>query len=241
MPSSRSACTFACWYRYDMICIICHIITPIHSSLAFDPIGPNSFAGEYLRPSGSTLSHWNVVARVLCLVDIMILSPKYSFYNTVVLQEYRSCVFACDTNDCNSAPNSHLPSPLLHLLLPLLSMFTLYFQLWPGFSPWCIAMEMPWCHSYSVDPNLQLVFSLICCNRAHPPNNLEITYSSQFILALLCFLQTTQKCSFPPQPQFSPLSQDPPTQFPPTWPNFPWAEQIQEPIFQSVQINYSEE
>ena len=64
----------------DMICIICHIITPIHSSLAFDPIGPNSFAGEYLRPSGSTLSHWNVVARVLCLVDIMMR------YNDIVSQ-----------------------------------------------------------------------------------------------------------------------------------------------------------
>merc|ERR1711874_336524 len=35
------------------------------------------------------------------------------------IQEYRSCVFACDTNDCNSAPSSHLPSHLLQILLPL--------------------------------------------------------------------------------------------------------------------------
>ena len=151
----------------------------------------------------------------------MILSPKYSFYNTVVLQEYRSCVFACDTNDCNSAPNSHLPSLLLHLLLPLLSLVALYFQLWPGFSPGCVAMEMPWRHSYSVDPNLKPVFTLMYCNRTHPPNNLEITCSPQVILVLLCFLQTTQKCSFPPNLNFPLYPRILSPIFPPLDPIFP--------------------
>ena len=54
----------------------------------------------------------------------------YVHFVTPLLQEYRSCVFACDTNDCNAAPSNLLPSILLHLTLPLLvSLFALYIHL----------------------------------------------------------------------------------------------------------------
>jgi len=42
------------------------------------------------------------------------------------IQEYRSCVFACDTNDCNSAPSNLKLHHLLHLLAPLVTLLYLH-------------------------------------------------------------------------------------------------------------------